>query len=332
MHGRRNGIAEGGPAAIFPAGYVSAFRSTDFDEVAAIARGWNQHYTKLKPGTFVGEVVQVHTGQAQLGTASWSCGMMSNGTVPTGSRTFGLIDCRGGRARLGGHAVSSSDLATRSCRDELHFVAPDACDMAILSLAQDLLDRTSLTMFGCSWNDLGGNAPVLRLREPMVVEAAWRRLVAAANADPARLEAPESARAFEQEAVQALFTQLDLPPPRIGAAESRRLALRAEAYLRANTHRPVTIAELCAATGAPERSLHQACRDHLGLPPIAYLRVLRLHGVRRDLRELGPATTVTDAATRWGFFHFGEFAGAYRRLFGELPSQTLRRGPFSTAA
>jgi AraC-like DNA-binding protein len=88
----------------------------------------------------------------------------------------------------------------------------------------------------------------------------------------------------------------------------------------------VTIAELCAATGMAERSLHQACREHLGLPPIAYLRILRLHGARRELRDPDPTTTVTDTATRWGFFHFGEFAAAYRRHFGELPSQTLRPG------
>ena len=110
-------------------------------------------------------------------------------------------------------------------------------------------------------------------------------------------------------------------------AERLRVARRADEYLHANGWRPVTIAELCAATGARERTLHIACREHLGLPPGAYLRVLRLHAARRDLRELGPATTVTDTATRWGFFHFGEFSAAYRRLFGELPSRTAGRAP-----
>jgi AraC family transcriptional regulator, ethanolamine operon transcriptional activator len=32
---------------------------------------------------------------------------------------------------------------------------------------------------------------------------------------------------------------------------------------------------------------------------------------------------VTAVATRWGFYHFGRFSAAYRRLFGEVPSATI---------
>jgi AraC family ethanolamine operon transcriptional activator len=32
---------------------------------------------------------------------------------------------------------------------------------------------------------------------------------------------------------------------------------------------------------------------------------------------------VHEVAQRWGFWHTGEFAADYCRLFGELPSQTL---------
>jgi AraC-like DNA-binding protein len=47
--------------------------------------------------------------------------------------------------------------------------------------------------------------------------------------------------------------------------------------------------------------------------------------VRRLLSRPDEGTTVTDAATRLNFFHFGHFSGHYRNLFGETPSQTLRQ-------
>lgn len=32
--------------------------------------------------------------------------------------------------------------------------------------------------------------------------------------------------------------------------------------------------------------------------------------------------SVTDFATKWGFFHLGRFSQQYRQRFGILPSQT----------
>jgi AraC family ethanolamine operon transcriptional activator len=35
--------------------------------------------------------------------------------------------------------------------------------------------------------------------------------------------------------------------------------------------------------------------------------------------------TVTEVAFRWGFWHLSRFAREYRSMFGESPSETLRR-------
>lgn len=105
----------------------------------------------------------------------------------------------------------------------------------------------------------------------------------------------------------------------------RNLAMRAEAWLRQNLAEPPTIAALCRALDASERTLHEAFREHLGTTPKAYLKTLRLEAARHDL-VTGASSRVTDVALDWGFLHFGWFSQDYRRLFGETPSQTLQRG------
>lgn len=51
----------------------------------------------------------------------------------------------------------------------------------------------------------------------------------------------------------------------------------------------------------------------------------RMHLARRALRRAAGGETVTDVATRYGFWQLGRFAVEYRALFGETPSATLRR-------
>ena len=46
---------------------------------------------------------------------------------------------------------------------------------------------------------------------------------------------------------------------------------------------------------------------------------------RQELKAAPAGTTVREIARRWGFRHTGEFAADYRRLFGELPSETFNR-------
>ena len=88
---------------------------------------------------------------------------------------------------------------------------------------------------------------------------------------------------------------------------------------------PLTVADVAEAVGVSARALQDGFRRHLGTTPVSYLRDVRLDRVRAELTAAAPgATTVTDVAYRWGFFHPGRFAAAYRERFGESPSRTLR--------
>ena len=86
----------------------------------------------------------------------------------------------------------------------------------------------------------------------------------------------------------------------------------------------VYLKDLCRVAQVSERALRNAFQDVLGMSPVAFLSRLRLHRVRKALKRARPGeTTVTAEATRWGFWHAGEFSKAYKALFHESPSDTL---------
>ena len=78
--------------------------------------------------------------------------------------------------------------------------------------------------------------------------------------------------------------------------------------------------------GVAERTLRASCEEYMGMGPIRFLTLRRMHLVRQALLSAVPSTsTVTRIATDHGFWELGRFAVAYRAAFGELPSETLKR-------
>jgi len=115
-----------------------------------------------------------------------------------------------------------------------------------------------------------------------------------------------------------------------GTRKQSSIIARFEELLAANPARPLYLAEICAATGVSERTLRICCHDYLGMGPIRYLWLRRMH-LARDALILADSTTsaVTEIATEFGFWELGRFSVEFRALFGEPPSVSLRRRPNS---
>lgn len=149
-----------------------------------------------------------------------------------------------------------------------------------------------------------------------------------AHEAPEVLTLPEVARAMEEQLLHLMIRCLAEGTRATTTTGSRRhdaIVDRFEAYLEANLDRPLYLTEICAAIGAAERTLRAACEEHLGMGPIRYLTLRRMHLVRRALLRADPSnSTVTRIVTNHGFWELGRFSVAYRTLFGESPSETLR--------
>lgn len=87
----------------------------------------------------------------------------------------------------------------------------------------------------------------------------------------------------------------------------------------------LSMPDLAEQVNVSLRTLEYAFHDTTGHPPRAFIRQLRLQGLRRELLLNRNCRSVTDAAARAGFVELGRMANDYKKTFGELPSQTLAR-------
>jgi AraC family ethanolamine operon transcriptional activator len=100
----------------------------------------------------------------------------------------------------------------------------------------------------------------------------------------------------------------------------------ARAYMHAQIQQPLTLAEVSQAINVSRRSLIYGFQDVYGMGPMTYLKYQRLNRVRNELRaQRGSHKTVADIANVCGFWSLGHFARNYRLMFGESPSETLKK-------
>jgi AraC-like DNA-binding protein len=146
---------------------------------------------------------------------------------------------------------------------------------------------------------------------------------------PEALRYPAAVRQMEEDLLRRLTKTIRVAPlstARPASSLRQRGLDRALEYLRADPPTALTIPQLCKAARVSERTLEYAFRETFELTPLHFLRLQRLYAARRALAAADPhEAAVGHVAQRLGFYELGRFAGGYRRLFGELPSQTLRR-------
>ena len=227
--------------------------------------------------------------------------------------------------------VLAFDEIVASAAGSMHHLRTDGpCHWATLSMSRGDFTSTSNALVG---RDLIEPSVTRYYRSPLPAVSRLIKLHQAAKelADKRAeiLAQPESARALEQALLHAMITCLGESVPgqtSWGALHHTTIIARFEDILAANYDRPLHLPEICAAIGVSERTLRVSCMEHLGMGPIRYLWLRRMHLAHRALVRTAPGTaTVTEIATDNGFWELGRFAVAYRALFGEAPSTSLRR-------
>jgi len=101
--------------------------------------------------------------------------------------------------------------------------------------------------------------------------------------------------------------------------------LRAKRFIHDNARELIALEDIERAAGVSRHKLYKSFRQHFGYAPMAFLKRHRLEEARREILANRSERNISSIAMNWGFSHFSRFAVDYRLLFGETPSQTLKR-------
>ena len=101
---------------------------------------------------------------------------------------------------------------------------------------------------------------------------------------------------------------------------------KTEEFIVGNFLESISLADLTEVADLPARTLLRLFKRHYGTSPIRYLRQKRYEAAHAELACADRSeTTVTEVSTKFGFSCVGRFANEYRKMFHELPSETLKK-------
>jgi AraC-like DNA-binding protein len=100
---------------------------------------------------------------------------------------------------------------------------------------------------------------------------------------------------------------------------------KARTFIESRLNEEIKLGDIAAATGVCPRLLQKAFSDHCGCSPMRFVTLARLHQIRQELTQASTNTKIVDVMMQYQFTQGGKFAKEYHQLFGEKPSETLKK-------
>jgi AraC-like DNA-binding protein len=228
-----------------------------------------------------------------------------------------------GGVRALGHVLDDATVAVGSGRSDMSIFMPN--DQTCLGVQVPLAEfRAACVLLQLPIADLEREGSCIRKVSPRRLADFHRHFLwlkrtpsdSAFDSPQARCQstARQLARLLLGEPTHA--KSLPIPAARLRAVR------RVNDRVTADPQRAYSLADLCEIASVSPRTLEYAFFEHCGVSPMAFVRALRLHEVRRLLHR--DEARVTDAALACGFTHLGKFSADFRRQFGLLPSELSR--------
>ena len=310
---------------------LTAGKFDNFEELADIAVGWNADFHQLSAEESESEIFQAAFRSLLISDAYFGCHVEQRGSTPVGMRTFAILEPSSPPMLWYKHVVGPDNLLVFPTHQEISVQSRPGFNVHTCSVPIAVLED----FFAQVGNlELGKILPEreIVLHPPATVLDKIRILMRQASEivkRSAELNCQTSlVNLFENELLFAFLGALNAEQDRsylFQRPPNRTIGHLLE-YIDSNIRQPLAIADLCRLANVSERTLRNYFERELGMTPKAYLVGKRLAGVHHELWQSKPTKAlVSDVANEWGFWHMGQFAADYKKVFGELPSETLKR-------
>jgi AraC family ethanolamine operon transcriptional activator len=304
--------------------------ANDADDHARNLSRWHQEYDQFSPGAFSGRITELWLPHMQLFLESTNQILHQSCVAWPGALWFGIPVSRRQNALIGTTQIPYDSVAVRRGGSQFELWTPADFDILGIVVDEDVFANYVQDVEHLDCYALLKQYKVVGVDPETKLEAVRALADMLQEVDtPFFGDARAAQQALQDRILMQLVPLLMTATPVEGRVSStfqnrRRIVRQVREYVLEHPGEIISIPRLCRHFHVSRRTLQYCFEDVVGVSPLSYLRTIRLNEVRRELFFGGRYGQVTEVAMSWGFRHLSQFSIDYQKLFGVLPSQTVR--------
>jgi len=311
-------------------GCAAKSTTASFDEYALDFRSAGNEISLTAPSCLDWRYRSCHLPHAHIELGRDGSGNIRRGTTP-GNRMQLLIQTstEATFCRLNGQDIRAGDIAVLLPGRKFVMATNGSSEWVVASISTDILAQIAFDILPSDFDSDAAvvSTPPSLLRQIKVVAGEIIDSLERPSEFRGEDRAVDKASSLTNFILTGLATgtaQVACGTPRVRGSSERALQ-RALDFLDGYRNGAIVVSKLCRAAGVGERTLLRSFHDFLGMPPGHFVKLRLLNTVRRALQSAAARGTITSLLADYNVTEFGRFAGEYKALFGETPSQTYSR-------
>jgi len=287
---------------------------------------WEHAYTQLSAGIFNGILDEISLNSSVIFKESLNQSVLQKGAVDSETITFGFIPEFEGNAYFNGELYDKPVLLAIRPDEEFEFRSP--LNHEIYAANINLHDFNRYVMraeqrdIASLFHHLKAVSYDKDIANKLVCAFHYANYLSKhkLSEQQTHLAIKEIEEQLFQFLIDFMFKEESFNAAKVNP-NRLRIFHQTDAFIREHAKEPIDIVMLCEVSNTSRRTLQYCFETVTGLGPLAYLRCVKLSGVRKEIKT-EKEKSITDIATDWGFWHLSHFAAHYKQMFGELPSRT----------
>ena len=310
--------------------FTVKYSSRDIHSQSEILDTWNQEYSQLSKGYFAGSIYELENNRFRIFQERMNRSVFQKGFVAKNNFGLGVVLKASGKPLMVGQPVNINDLIIFSGSEGFEFFSPEKFQFAGIEIKdrEGKVNTNKISLHTLLAEKIGDKANTLSSSANSIAVFGYNLLcILAYNQKVKKIKKNQNVESLDKQLIGNILdlfylNALNETYNEVNHTNYWKIVSNIRELVISGSESPFSITELGIILGLTTRTIQTACNLTLGISPINFLRSLRLSKVRKELEI---SKTVSDAATRWGFWHFGYFSRDYKEMFGELPSETWRK-------